>query len=84
MVKLNCQIGVFLFWQTARGHVLSDRTVYMPEERTEDVERRRTAGVPAEVEFGTKPALAREMVARVLAAGAPGVGDRPATSLGSG
>ena len=66
----NCQIGVFLSWQTAKGHALIDRALYLPEEWTEDAERRRTAGVPAAVEFATKPALAREMVARVLAAGA--------------
>ena len=66
----NCQIGVFLSWQTAKGHALIDRALYLPEEWAEDAERRRTAGVPAAVEFATKPVLAREMVARVLAAGA--------------
>lgn len=66
----NCQIGVFLSWQTARGHALIDRALYLPEEWAQDPERRRAAGVPAAVEFATKPALAREMVARVLAAGA--------------
>ena len=66
----NCQVGVFLSWQTAKGHALIDRALYLPEEWAEDQERRRAAGVPGEVGFATKPALAREMVARVLVAGA--------------
>ena len=66
----NCQVGVFLSWQTAQGHALIDRALYLPEEWAEDEERRRAAGVPQEVGFATKPALARAMVARALAAGA--------------
>ena len=66
----NCQVGVFLSWQTAKGHALIDRALYLPEEWTEDAERRRAAGVPEEVGFATKPALARRLVERVLAAGA--------------
>ncbi len=34
-----------------------------------DAERREQAGVPEDVEFATKPALAREMIARALDAG---------------
>ena len=64
----NCQIGVFLSWQTAKGHALIDRVLSLPEEWAHDKERRQAAGVPDAVEFATKPALAREMVARVLAA----------------
>jgi SRSO17 transposase len=66
----NCQVGVFLSWQTTRGHALIDRALYLPEEWAEDAERRRAAGVPEAVEFATKPALARRLVERVLAAGA--------------
>ena len=66
----NCQVGVFLSWQTAKGHTLIDRALYLPEEWAEDQERRRAAGVPEDVEFATKPALARHLVARVLTAGA--------------
>ena len=65
----NCQIGVFLSWQTAKGHALIDRALYLPEEWAEDPERRRAAGVPEAVNFATKPALARAMVARLRAAG---------------
>ena len=66
----NCQIGVFLSWQTSKGHALIDRALYLPEEWAQDPERRRAAGVPEEVEFAPKPTLARRMVERVLAAGA--------------
>ena len=66
----NCQIGVFLSWQTAKGHALIDRALYLPEEWAADPERRRSAGVPEDVEFATKPALARRLVERVLATGA--------------
>lgn len=66
----NCQVGVFLSWQTSKGHALIDRALYLPEEWAEDKERRQAAGVPEDVEFATKPALARQMVTRALVAGA--------------
>jgi SRSO17 transposase len=66
----NCQIGVFLSWQTAKGHALIDRTLYLPKDWAEDQERRRAAGVPEEIAFAPKPTLARRMVERALAAGA--------------
>ncbi len=66
----NCQVGVFLSWQTAQGHALIDRALYLPGEWADDPERRRAAGVPEEADFATKPALARRLVERVLAAGA--------------
>ena len=66
----NCQVGVFLSWQTVKGQALIDRTLYLPEEWAADAARRRAAGVPKEVGFATQPALARRLVARVLAAGA--------------
>lgn len=64
----NCQIGVFLSWQTAKGHALIDRALYLPRDWAQDKERRQAAGVPAEVGFVTKPAMARRMIERVLAA----------------
>ncbi len=66
----NCQVGVFLSWQTSKGHALIDRALYLPEEWAGDADRRRAAGVPQEVDFATKPALARRLVERVLAPGA--------------
>jgi SRSO17 transposase len=66
----NCQVGVFLSWQTAKGHALLDRALYLPQEWTEDPERCRAAGIPEDVTFATKPELARRMVERALEAGA--------------
>jgi SRSO17 transposase len=31
----NCQVGVFLSWQTAKGHALLDRALYLPREWTQ-------------------------------------------------
>jgi SRSO17 transposase len=31
----NCQGGVFLSWQTAKGHALIDRVLYLPQEWTQ-------------------------------------------------
>jgi SRSO17 transposase len=66
----NCQVGVFLSWQTAKGHALIDRALYLPREWTDDPARCRAAGIPEDVTFATKPELARRMVERALEAGA--------------
>jgi len=67
----NCQVGVFLGYAAKRGRALIDRAVYLPKDWAEDADRRRAAGVPAEVRFATKIVLARRMVERALDAGVP-------------
>jgi SRSO17 transposase len=67
----NCQIGVFLVYATRYGRTFLDRELYLPQEWTTDAARCAAAAVPAEVHFATKPQLARQMIARVLAAGVP-------------
>jgi SRSO17 transposase len=67
----NCQIGVFLAYASSKGHTLLDRELYLPKEWATDVERRREAGVPQEVQFATKPQLAQMMLERALQAGVP-------------
>jgi SRSO17 transposase len=67
----NCQIGVFLAYASAKGHTLLDRALYLPKEWAEDEARRKEAGVPPDVEFATKPQLARKMLERALAVGVP-------------
>src|SRR5947209_18564971 len=67
----NCQIGVFLAYASPQGRTFVDRELYLPQEWAADPERRRQAGVPAEVEFATKPQLAQRMLARALAAAVP-------------
>lgn len=65
----NAQVGVFLSYATHRGHALVDRELYLPEAWTQDTTRRRAGGIPDEVSFESKPALAHGMLQRALAAG---------------
>jgi SRSO17 transposase len=65
----NSQVGVFLCYGSNKGAALVDRELYIPQEWTEDCERRREAGIPDTVEFATKPELARRMIGRALDAG---------------
>jgi SRSO17 transposase len=65
----NCRVGVFLAYASERGAAFIDRELYLPEEWTEDKERRERAGVPEEARMRTKPELAKEMLRRALEAG---------------
>ena len=65
----NCQIGVFLGYASSRGHALLDARLYLPEEWIDDPERCRAAGVPGEIGFATKPALALAMVRQARVGG---------------
>jgi SRSO17 transposase len=67
----NCQIGVFLAYASVHGHALLDRALYLPKAWTDDWERCKHAGVPAEQRFATKPQLARHMLQRAFDAGVP-------------
>src|SRR5215218_3811741 len=67
----NCQVGVFLAYASPSGHALIDRELYLPEGWLSDRPRCRVAGIPEQVEFHTKPQLARMMLERALDAGVP-------------
>jgi SRSO17 transposase len=67
----NCQIGVFLAYRSVRGAAFLDRALYLPKAWADDRPRRREAGIPAEVDFATKPKIARAMLRRALKAGVP-------------
>jgi SRSO17 transposase len=67
----NCQVAVFLTYASAAGHALIDRELYLPKSWTGDPARCRAAGIPDGTAFATKPALARQMIARALDAGTP-------------
>jgi SRSO17 transposase len=67
----NCQIGVFLAYATGGGRALIDRELYLPVSWTNDRRRCRAAAIGDEVEFATKPQLARVMLQRAVAAGVP-------------
>ena len=67
----NCQIGVFLSYASPLGHALLDRELYLPKAWSDDGERCRQGGIPADRPFATKPQLARQLLARAFAAGVP-------------
>ena len=67
----NSQIGVFGAYASRFGHGLVDRQLYLPKAWCEDGLRCAKAGVPDGQAFATKPAIAREMVSRLLDKGLP-------------
>jgi hypothetical protein len=68
----NCQVGVFLAYEASDGsRALIDRELYLPQKWCEDKDRCAQAGIPEGAGFATKPALAREMIERAVAAAVP-------------
>src|SRR6185437_1539747 len=67
----NCQVGVFVAYASRFGQALIDRRLYLPEVWASDAARRQDAAVPETIAFETKPAIAAEMIAAALDAGAP-------------
>ncbi|MFU8833340.1 MAG: IS701 family transposase [Wenzhouxiangella sp.] len=68
----NCRVAVSLSISNTHGSVPVGYRLYLPEEWANDAERRVKAGVPEDVEFKTKPALAMEQIEAALEAGYPG------------
>lgn len=58
----NCQVGVYLCYVARREHALVDMRLYLPEEWAKDKIRRKKAGVPKEMRFATRHALALQML----------------------
>jgi SRSO17 transposase len=67
----NAQVAVYLVYASQAGHAVIDRELYLPRSWTSDPDRLQAAGVPDEVGFATKPALAQAMIGRALDAGVP-------------
>ena len=67
----NAQVAVYLTYASRHGHALLDRELYLPKSWTSDPQRCLAAGVPAEIEFATKPKLATTMITRALDAKVP-------------
>jgi SRSO17 transposase len=65
----NCQVGVFLAYVSLQGHSLIDRRLYLPQSWCNDADKRAKAGVPQNVEFATKPQLAKQMLKSAFEAG---------------
>src|SRR5437763_13183742 len=67
----NCQVAVTLSVATEAASLPIAYRLYLPEAWTADPARRATAGVPDEVAFATKPAIALDQIGRALADGVP-------------
>jgi len=58
---------VYCTYATPRGHALVAARIWAPPEQLDDPERRNTLGIPDDVEFQTKPQLAKDIVADMVA-----------------
>jgi SRSO17 transposase len=67
----NAQVGVFVAYASRFGQTLIDRRLYLPESWAGDAQRRAAAHVPEAIAFSTKVAMARDLIAAALDAGAP-------------
>jgi SRSO17 transposase len=62
----NCQAAVSLSVSTWNGSLPIAWRLYLPEAWCQDSERRRKTGVPEEIEFQTKPAIAIEQMRQAV------------------
>lgn len=67
----NCQVAVSLSLASAQGSLPIAYQLYLPKDWAADLERRKTAGVPADIKFATKPEIALAQVRQAIDAGVP-------------
>ncbi|MFG1959603.1 IS701 family transposase [Nonomuraea sp. NPDC049028] len=67
----NCQIMPMLTYASSAGHAFVNRRLYLPESWANDPQRRKEAGIPAQLLFATKPALFIDMLSEEITAGTP-------------
>lgn len=67
----NSQVGVFMAYVSPKGRALMDRRLYLPKSWADNPVRRTKADIPEEIEFATKPRLARDMVEAAIEADVP-------------
>jgi SRSO17 transposase len=67
----NCQVAVSLSIATEHASLPIAWQLYLPEIWAEDKERLEDAGVPKEISFQTKPAIALEQIRKAVRAGVP-------------
>ena len=58
---------VYCTYATPRGHALVGARIWAPPEQLDDPDRRNALGIPDDVEFQTKPQLAKDIVADMVA-----------------
>src|SRR5215218_7096192 len=68
----NCQLAVTLSVANAHASLPIAFRLYLPEAWANNPERRAKAGIPDEIAFQTKPAIALDQIRRALANGVPG------------
>jgi len=76
--QANCQVSVEVVVSDGEIAAPVAGRLYLPEKWASDPRRREAAGVPPEIQFQTKPAIAVDLMKAVLAAGvsrAPVLGD---------
>src|ERR1700751_1449204 len=67
----NCQVAVSLSIANRHASLPVAYRLYLPQEWTQDRERRRKAGIAEDIVFKTKPELALEQIRAATAAGLP-------------
>jgi SRSO17 transposase len=67
----NCQVAVSLSLANHDASLPVAWRLYLPKERAADLEHRRKAGVPDEIDFKTKPEIALKQIEAALKAGLP-------------
>jgi len=58
---------VYCSYATPGGHALVGARIWMPEDQLSDTDRRAALGIPADVVFKTKPQLAHDILADMIA-----------------
>ena len=67
----NCQVAVSVTLACQTGSLPVAWQLYLPHEWADDIVRRDKAGVPQDVEFATKPAIALSQIEHLMSQGAP-------------
>jgi len=67
----NCQVAVSVTLACQTGSLPVAWQLYLPKDWAQDMLRREKAGVPQDVAFATKPAIALAQIESLLAQGAP-------------
>jgi SRSO17 transposase len=69
--QARCQVAVTLSVANEYSSLPIAYRLYLPEEWTNDIERRRKVGIPDDIAFATKPQIALAQVRQALDAGIP-------------
>jgi SRSO17 transposase len=60
----NCQVGIYLGYVSRKEHALVDVRLYLNKDWAKDKQRRAKCGVPDDIRFQTRHALALEMLSQ--------------------